>query len=60
MNLTKDEINDLKVCVQWCIEELEQDKSLIWLAKRFPRIYSGNKKQIEIVDKLKTLKKKIK
>lgn len=59
-NLTKDEIKDLKVCIQWCIEELEQDKLLRWLARKFPKVYSGNKEQIEIVDRLKVLKRKIK
>ena len=60
MDLTKDETKDLKICTQWCIEGLEQDKLQRWLAKKFPRMYSENKERIEIVDRLKSLKKKIK
>ena len=58
-DLTKNEIKYLKVCIQWCIEELEQDRLSRWLVKMFPRVYSYSKERIEIIDKLKTLKRKI-
>ncbi len=59
-NLTEEEQQKLKTCLEYCIDKLKQDGLMCWLIKTFPRAYSSNKEQLFVYNQLKEFSSKLK
>ena len=60
MGLTEEEERELKTCLEYCIDNLEQDGLKCWLIKTFPRAYASNKEQLNVYNQLKEFHSKLK
>ena len=54
--INEQDIKDLKICLDYVTEELEQDVFQKWLIKRFPKLFKGDREQMIIYNRLKRLK----